>query len=327
MFSKKSKLTALINGITGQDGSLLAKHLLGLGYQVVGLSRKITQENIKNLVSLDILDKLELVECDVHSIENLITILHRFLPTEVYELSGESSVANSFINPEQAKASIINSAENWLQAILLTGINVKFFNPCSSDCFGDTENPATETTPFNPLSPYAEAKKQVFDLVTEYRNNFGIYCTTGILFNHESNFRRANFFSKKIITGAYNISKGNARKLEIGNLNFSRDWGWAPEYVVAIHLSLQAKFADDYIIATGSSITAEEFIDYAFKQFNLNWRDYCEESQTFKRPFDITKSQSDPSKVFDRLGWKASTNAFGVIDKMTSFIINENKLN
>lgn len=320
MRTNNSDLVAFINGVTGQDGSLLARHLLKLGYKVIGLSRKVTPENKKNLILLGIFDAVELLEFDVHSLSNLLTLIDGYRPAEIYELSGQSSVANSFINPEQTQYSIINAAKNWLEAIAKSGRDVKFFNPASSDCFGDTLTPADEETMFNPLSPYAEAKQKVYALVSHYRKDFGMYCSSGILFNHESNLRPLSFFSKKIIMGAHQIAKGNLATLEIGNLHFSRDWGWAPEYVEAIHLSLQAAVPGNYIIATGRSICAEQFIDYAFSKYRLNWRDYCMESQTLKRPFDIQVSMANPAKAQTLLGWKADTDGFGVIDKMTDYL-------
>lgn len=314
---RKMKKTALINGVTGQDGAYLAKHLLGLGYQVVGLSRKLTQHNIQNLILLNIANMIEVVDLNPHNLGSMIETIKRFSPSEIYDLSGQSSVANSFLFPEETRYSIVNATENWLEAIVATGQDIRFFNSSSSDCFGFTPKPANETTKFNPLSPYAEAKARSFSLVEAYRNDFGLSCYNGVMFNHESPLRPPTYFSKKVINGAHQIARGEIDRLPLGNLNFSRDWGWAPEYVEAMHLIMQA-VPDNYVIASGLTISAADFLEYAFRKYQLDWKNYCIEEKILLRPFDISMSMADPSKIYSQLNWKAKTDAYGVIDKMTA---------
>ena len=312
-----TRRVAFINGISGQDGGYLAKHLLQLGYKVIGLSRDLTQANFYQLKHLGIYSAIQLYSFDIYDFLVVKKIIDEFKPTEIYDLAGQSSVAQSFLEPQKTYNSIVTSSEHWLKAILESGQTIRFFNTASSDFFGNTESAANESSPLNLLSPYAEAKFSSFEMVKSYRQRYGMLACSGILSNHESQFRPARFVTQKIIQAAYRISHGSGEKLKLGNLNFSRDWGYSPEYVVAMHLILQENSSDDYIISTGQTFHITKFLEYSFKRFNLNWQDHVTLTQDLQRPSDITINTTDPTKIALEIGWTADTNMYGVIDKMT----------
>ncbi|MDJ0730195.1 MAG: GDP-mannose 4,6-dehydratase [Crocosphaera sp.] len=298
--------TALICGISGQDGSYLAQFLLNKGYVVCGTSRDAQMSSFQNLVRLGIREEVKVESMALNDFRSVLQILNKIEPNEVYNLAGQSSVGLSFQLPVETLESIATGTLNLLEAIRFTGAPIKFYNAGSSECFGDIGTiPADELTPFRPRSPYAVAKSAAFWEVANYREAYGIFACSGILFNHESPLRPQRFVTQKIVAAACQIAQGHSHQLQLGNVKIKRDWGWAPEYVQAMHLMLQQPQADDYVIATGHSYSLEEFVIETFNCLGLNWQDYLISDSSLFRPTDITYSCGNPSKAEKQLGWKA----------------------
>ena len=247
-----NKKKAIICGVSGQDGSYLAQLLLKKGYQVIGTSRDANSQSFENLKKLKILDQVTLLTLSLSDLPSIHKMLLDTNPDEVYNLSGQSSVSVSFEQPLETIKSIVIGTVNLLEAIRLSGQVVKFYSACSSECFGDTNDiMVNEDTPFNPKSPYAVAKSAAFLTVLNYRSVYGLFCCSGILFNHESPLRPEQFVTRKIVTTACRIYRGSKETLKLGDLSIRRDWGWAPEYVEAMWRMLQQEKAEDFVIATG----------------------------------------------------------------------------
>jgi GDPmannose 4,6-dehydratase len=298
--------TALITGISGQDGAYLAKLLLDRNYRVVGTSRDTYLSSFVNLKKLGIFGDLQLESTALSDFRSVIQTLFKVQPDEIYNLAGQSSVSLSFEQPVETQESIHLAALNLLEAIRFTGRNIRLYNAGSSECFGDLgEKTATEETPFRPRSPYAVAKAAGFWQVANYREAYGIFACSGILFNHESPFRPERFVTKKIAASASRIAKGKQKSLRLGNVHIQRDWGWAPEYVEAMHLMLQIDTPADFVIATGETRTLEDFVAAAFKHVGLNWQDHVEVDQTLFRPTEIMISRGKAEKAAKQLGWAA----------------------
>ena len=308
---------ALIIGITGQDGTYLAKHLLDKGYEVTGSSRDVMASSFANLQTLGIRDKVKLVSVSINDFRSVFNAIQSFNPDEIYNLAGQTSVGLSFDQPVEAIESIAIGTLNILEVIRLQNRPVRFYNAGSSECFGDTGNtPANEHTPFAPRSPYAVAKSTAKWLINSYRESYGLYACTGILFNHESPLRPERFVTQKIIAGAAKIKAGQLSKLQLGNLDISRDWGWAPEYVQAMWLMMQLDKPDDFVIATGRQESLKYFVSKAFKYFDLDWQKYVEIEPSFFRPNEIVSSVGNPQKAIEVLGWSKPTDVDGVIKMM-----------
>ena len=308
---------ALIIGITGQDGTYLAKHLLDKGYEVTGSSRDVMASSFANLQTLGIRDKVKLVSVSINDFRSVFNAIQSFNPDEIYNLAGQTSVGLSFDQPVEAIESIAIGTLNILEVIRLQNRPVRFYNAGSSECFGDTGNtPANEQTPFAPRSPYAVAKSTAKWLINSYRESYGLYACTGILFNHESPLRPERFVTQKIIAGAAKIKAGQLSKLQLGNLDISRDWGWAPEYVQAMWLMMQLDKPDDFVIATGRQESLKYFVSKAFEYFELDWQKYVEIEPSFFRPNEIISSVGNPQKAIEVLGWSKPTDVDGVIKMM-----------
>ncbi len=308
---------ALIIGITGQDGAYLAKHLLDKGYEVTGSSRDVMASSFANLQTLGIRDKVKLVSVSINDFRSVFNAIQSFNPDEIYNLAGQTSVGLSFDQPVEAIESIAIGTLNILEVIRLQNRPVRFYNAGSSECFGDTGNtPANERTPFAPRSPYAVAKSTAKWLINSYRESYGLYACTGILFNHESPLRPERFVTQKIIAGAAKIKAGQLSKLQLGNLDISRDWGWAPEYVQAMWLMMQLDKPDDFVIATGRQESLKYFVSKAFEYFDLDWQKYVEIEPSFFRPNEIVSSVGNPQKAIEVLGWSKPTDVDGVIKMM-----------
>ncbi len=297
--------TALICGISGQDGAYLAQNLLDRGYRVVGSSRDAQISPFANLQRLNLRHRVEVESVALTDFRSVIQALIKVVPDEVYNLAGQSSVALSFQQPVEAMESIGIGTLNLLEAIRFLGKPIKLYNACSSECFGDIRNAADETTPFRPRSPYAVAKAAAFWEVANYREAYQIFACSGILFNHESPLRPTRFVTQKIVAAACRIAQGSRDKLRLGNISIQRDWGWAPEYVEAMRLMLQQDQPDDYVIATGESHSLEEFVAAAFAQVGLDWRDHVVIDPEFFRPTEIAVSRGNPEKSAKVLGWGA----------------------
>ncbi len=297
---------ALICGITGQDGAYLSQYLLGLGYEVTGTSRDAHTASRTNLRMLGIHESVRIVSMAPNDFRSVLQVLVREQPEEIYYLSGQSSVALSFEQPVETLESISLATLNLLEAIRFLSQPIRLYNACSSECFGETgDKPADEMTPFRPRSPYAVAKSAAFWQVANYREAYGLYACSGILFNHESPLRPERFVTQKIVKAAWRIANGSKEKLRLGNVSIVRDWGWAPEHVEAMWQMLQQPEPDDYVIATGESNSLENFVAAAFSEFGLEWRQYVTTDTSLLRPTDIQVGRANPAKARSRLEWSA----------------------
>jgi len=308
---------ALIIGVSGQDGAYLSKLLLSKKYQVWGTSRDVQKMDLSNLSKLNILSQIKLLSLSCQKKSNFIQVLETSSPDEIYYLAGLSSVGLSFEKPKESIESIVIGTLNLLEASKTVNKNIKIYFAGSSECFGDTGKfKATESTPFNPKSPYAVAKASSYWLVNNYRESYNIKACTGLLFNHESPLRPERFVTQKIISAAKRIASGSDEILELGNLDISRDWGWAPEYVHAIWLMLQQDKFEDYIISTGETNSLKEFVNEAFLFFNLDWKDHVKINDKYIRPSDIVYNSGNSNKAKINLGWSAKNKMREVIKMM-----------
>ncbi|MGK7937255.1 MAG: GDP-mannose 4,6-dehydratase [Xenococcaceae cyanobacterium] len=297
---------ALICGISGQDGSYLAKLLLEKGYFVCGTSRDAQVSSFRNLLRLGIREKVKYESLVPTDFRSVLQVISKVEPDEIYNLAGQTSVGLSFEQPVETLESIATGTLNFLEAIRFIDAPIKFYNAGSSECFGDIgDRPADENTPFRPRSPYAVAKATAFWQVANYREAYNLFACSGILFNHESPLRPTRFVTQKIVAAAVAIAKGSQEKLRLGNIAVKRDWGWAPEYVEAMYLMLQQDQPDDYVIATGKSYSLQEFAIEAFHCLGLNWQDYVVTDNSLLRPTDLAVSKGDPNKAKEKLGWQA----------------------
>jgi len=298
---------ALILGVSGQDGALLARLLLNKGYVVFGGTRDAETNSFRNLERLGIRDRVQTVSVSLMDFRSVIHALSRVAPDEIYNLSGQSSVGLSFNQPVETFESISVATLNLLEAIRFLNPKIRFYNAGSSECFGNTLQPAIETTPMQPRSPYAVAKSAAFWHVANYREGYGLHCASGILFNHESPLRPARFVTQKVVMAARRISQGSQELLELGNLSIVRDWGWASEYVDAMWRILQHPDPEDFVIATGYSCSLESFVSDIFQQVGLDWRQYVKFNDSFSRPTDLLHSSGNPDKAHRLLGWQATS--------------------
>lgn len=317
MINKTTKPVALICGVSGQDGSYLAELLLGKGYTVYGTSRDVQGSAFANLQRLGIKDRITYISMVPEDFRSVLVALRTSSPDEIYYLAGQSSVGLSFEQPAETIQSITLGTLNVLEASRMMDKIIKIYHAGSGECFGDTQGrPANELTPFSPMSPYAVAKSSAYWLVNNYRQAYDLFACTGILFNHESPLRQERFVTQKIIQAVKRIAAGSAEKLKLGRLDISRDWGWAPEYVEAMWLMLQQDQPEDFVIATGTTITLEEFVRVAFEQAGLAWQDYVIQDSGLFRPTDLLVGAADSSKANAKLKWKASTQGVEVVKKM-----------
>lgn len=304
--SSPSTKTALICGISGQDGAYLAAHLLGNGYTVVGTSRDAQVNRFDGLTRLGIRDRVQIESMSLVDFRSSMQVISRHEPDEIYNLAGQTSVGLSFDTPVETYESIIVGTVNLLEAVRMAGGRARLYNAGSSEMFGTTgDQPATEHTVLRPRSPYGIAKATSFWQIAQYRDAYGVRACTGILFNHESPLRPERFVTQKIVAAACRIAAGRQDRLSLGDLSVCRDWGWAPEYVVAMHRMLQLDSPDDFVIATGHTSSLEDFVAEVFAAVGLDWRRHVVRDPTLMRPTEITVGRGDPSKAADRLGWRA----------------------
>jgi GDPmannose 4,6-dehydratase len=310
--------TALIFGISGQDGAYLAASLLEHGFEVHGTSRDKESSTHSNLRRLGIYDRITYHSAVLHDFRTVVGVIKNVNPEHIYNLAAQSSVGLSFEQPVETIDSIMHGTINIMEALRFLSLDAKFYNAASSECFGNTEkeHPADESTPFRPRSPYAVGKAASFWAVANYREAYGLFACSGVLFNHESPLRPARFVTQKIIRGAMDIAAGRAESLNMGALVLARDWGWAPEYVDAMHQMLERDTPEDFIIATGETNTLEDFVATAFSCFGRDWRDHVVLNPTLLRPLDITYSSGEPAKAERVLGWKASKKMRDVVSKL-----------
>ena len=303
---------ALITGITGQDGSYLAELLLEKGYEVHGLTRRVAAEDpsarfsrIKQLVA----DKKIVIHLgDVSDYPTIWRLVSKIQPDEIYHLAAQSQVQVSFEDDFGTFNSNFSSTHHLLSAIKELKPDCKFYFAGTSEMYGKVlAIPQDENTPFNPVSPYGIAKLASFYMTKMYRDAYGIFACTGILFNHESPRRGYEFVTRKITLAVANIKNGKQRELQLGNLDAKRDWGFAGDYVVAMWLMLQHEKADDYVIGTGENHTIREFLEVAFSEVGLDYKDYVKIDPAFFRPLDVHELLADPSKAERILDWKPKT--------------------
>jgi GDPmannose 4,6-dehydratase len=308
---------ALICGVSGQDGAYLAKLLLEKGYEVTGTSRDASASTFSNLHKLGIEQEVKTVSMAISDMGSVLSTTRKTVPDEIYYLAGQSSVGLSFDQPVETMESIAMGVVHLLEAIRFLDRPVRFYNAGTSECFGDIGGcRADEATPFHPRSPYAVAKASAHQLISTYRESYGLYACTGILFNHESPLRLERFVTQKIVRSAARIANGSGEKLQLGNMDIYRDWGWAPEYVEAMWLMLQQERADDFVIATGKTVSLKHFLARAFSYFGLDLNDHVIATAGLQRPSDIRIGSADPGKAKAVLGWSAKTHVDGVIDLM-----------
>ncbi len=306
--------TALITGITGQDGTYLAEHLLSLGYKVYGLVRG--QANPKRLMVEELLPDVEIEEGDLLDQASLIACIQRVKPDEVYNLAAVSFVPVSWNQPELTGEVTGLGVLRMLEAIrIASGVSpsrradggIRFYQASSSEMFGKVRiTPQNEETPFYPRSPYGVAKVYGHYITVNYRESYGIFACSGILFNHESPRRGPEFVTRKISRAVARIKAGKQQDLVLGNLDARRDWGYAGDYVKAMRLMLQQPEADDYVIGTGESHEVREFIDAAFRCVGLDWQKYVRQDPRFNRPAEVDYLRADATKAREKLGWRPS---------------------
>jgi len=310
---------ALVCGASGQDGAWLSKLLLERGYRVVGTSRDAAMASFINLERLGIRERVKIVSASLNDFRSLIRVLLEIEPDEIYNLSGQTSVGLSFEQPAEALESIAFGTLNMLEAIRMLKRPARFYNASSSECFGDVvDAPADEGTPFRPRSPYGVAKAAAFWQVASYREAYGLYACSGILFNHESPLRPERFVTQKVVAAACRIAAGSKERLRLGDLSVRRDWGWAPEYVDAMWRMLQSERPADYVICTGETNPLSAFVDEAFAAVGLRADDHVEQDRSLFRAGDLRSSVGSPAKARERLGWSASLKMRDVVRAMVA---------
>lgn len=310
--------TALITGVTGQDGAYLASFLLSQGYKVVGAYRRTSGDSFSRLRRLGIIDQIELTSFDLMDMASAVALINRFRPHEIYNLAAQSFVQSSFAEPLATATYTGLGAMNLLEAIRQVDTSIRFYQASSSEMFGNGSNgPKNESTPFRPSSPYATAKVFAHWATVNYREAYGIHASCGILFNHESPLRGIEFVTRKITDAVAQIKLGKSHELRLGNLDSSRDWGYAPDYVSAMWQMVQLPEAGDYVVATGESHTIKNFVEKAFAAEDLDPWKYVVQDRKFYRPLDVNYLLGDPSLAVDKFGFQPNRTSFdGLIRTM-----------
>ncbi|MBP6786630.1 MAG: GDP-mannose 4,6-dehydratase [Candidatus Promineofilum sp.] len=307
--------TALITGVTGQDGSYLAEFLLDRGYRVVGMVRRTSTLNFHRIGHIQ--DRLELVPGDLSDQISLIRILDEYQPDEVYNLAAQSFVKTSWNQPVFTGDVTALGVTRVLDAIRIVNPRIRMYQASSSEMFGKVvEVPQRETTPFYPRSPYGVAKVYGHWITVNYRESYNLHASSGILFNHESPRRGLEFVTRKISHQAARIKLGLAHELRLGNLDARRDWGFAGDYVRAMWLMLQQDTPDDFVVATGETHSVEQFLDVAFEHLDLDWREYVALDERFMRPAEVDLLVGDAGKASDVLGWEPSVSFVELVKMM-----------
>ena len=295
--------TAIVTGVTGQDGSYLAEHLLDLGYRVVGVTRRSSTDTASRIEHLR--DRIELVGADLLDQTSLLALVNRFQPDEVYNLAAQSFVPISWQQPVLTGEITALGVTRLLEAVRLAKPDARCYQASSSEMFGKVrEVPQTEATPFYPRSPYGVSKLYGHWIAVNYRESYGLHVSSGILFNHESSRRGLEFVSRKIAYGVARIKHGVDRQLRLGNLEARRDWGYAPDYVRAMHLMLQRPEPGDYVVATGETHSVREFCETAFAVAGLDWREHVIVDPAHYRPAEVDLLVGDASRARAELGWE-----------------------
>jgi GDPmannose 4,6-dehydratase len=307
--------TALITGVTGQDGSYLADFLLEKGYRVAGMVRRSRTENFERIEHLR--DRIEIRQADLLDQLSLINLLRDVRPQEVYNLASQSFVPTSWEQPVLTGEFTALGVTRVLEAVRLVDREIRFYQASSSEMFGKVQEvPQTERTPFYPRSPYGVAKAYGHWITVNYRESYGLFACSGILFNHESPRRGKEFVTRKVTEGAARIKRGLLEKLALGNLEARRDWGYAGDYVEAMWLMLQQPRPEDYVIATGETHSVRELCEIAFRRVGLEWQDHVVVDPRFVRPAEVDMLQGDASKAKRMLGWQPRTSFRQLVEKM-----------
>lgn len=306
---------ALITGITGQDGSYLAEWLLEKGYEVWGLVRRSSTETFERIRSVK--DRITLVQADLTDQVSLVDVLGEVRPREVYNLAAQSFVPTSWKQPILTGDVTALGVTRMLEAVRVVDKSIRFYQASSSEMFGKVqETPQTERTPFYPRSPYGVAKVYGHWITVNYRESYGMFAVSGILFNHESPRRGLEFVTRKVTDGVARIRHGLMRELRLGNLEARRDWGFAGDYVRAMWLMLQQDAPDDYVISTGETHTVREMCEIAFARAGLDWRAHVVEDPAFYRPAEVQLLLGDASKAAQKLGWRPEVSFRGLVEMM-----------
>ena len=307
--------TALITGITGQDGSYLAECLLAKGYRVVGMVRRASTENFERIGHLR--DRIELRQADLLDQLSLIELVRDVKPAEIYNLAAQSFVPTSWQQPVLTAEFDAVGVCRVLEAVRLAAPEARLYQASSSEMFGKVrETPQRETTPFHPRSPYGVAKVYGHYITVNYRESYGLYACSGILFNHESPRRGMEFVTRKVSNGVARIKRGLATELRMGNLDARRDWGFAGDYVDAMWRMLQQAEPDDYVVATGETHSVRELVEVAFGCAGLKWEDHVRTDPAFLRPAEVDLLVGDPSKARDAFGWTPNVTFHGLVEMM-----------
>jgi GDPmannose 4,6-dehydratase len=316
---------AIITGINGQDGSYLAELLLEKGYEVIGtLKRNSVAEN--QTFRLDsVFDKIKLEYADLTDMASLVRIITKYMPEEIYNLAAQSHVGISFDQPVYTAQATGVGTLNLLEAIRLIKPNIKVYQASSSEMFGNTideDGYQRETTQLNPVSPYGCAKVFSYNICRNYRNSYGMFISNGILFNHESPRRGTNFVTNKVVKEAVKIKLGLSNELKLGNLDATRDWGHAKDYVRAMWEILQLDKPDDFVCATGISHSVRELCDYVFSSLELDWKEYIKQDERYLRPEELNNLKGDASKLKTITNWKPIYTFETMLDEMINYWIN-----
>lgn len=307
--------TALITGITGQDGSYLAELLLSKGYAVHGMVRRSSSENVERIAHLK--DSVRLHQADLLDQLSIIDLVKDIKPDEIYNLAAQSFVPTSWIQPVLTAEFTAVGVTRMLEAVKLVDPKIRFYQASSSEMFGKVqETPQSERTPFYPRSPYGVAKLYGHWITVNYRESFNIFACSGILFNHESPRRSHEFVTRKITRTAVAIKLGLEKELRLGNLDAERDWGFAGDYVRAMWMMLQEEKPDDYVVATGEKHTVRQFCEISFARLGLDWQKYVVVDEKFFRPAEVHTLLGDSSKARKTLGWKPEVTFEGLVHMM-----------
>jgi GDPmannose 4,6-dehydratase len=310
-----ARRTALITGVTGQDGSHLAELLLAQGYRVVGMVRRASTENFERIAHLR--DRLELKQADLLDQQSLITVLSDVRPHEIYNLAAQSFVPTSWVQPVLTTEFDAVGVTRLLEAVRLACPEARFYQASSSEMFGKVrETPQSETTPFYPRSPYGVAKVYGHFITVNYRESYGMFACSGILFNHEGPRRGREFVTRKVSDGVARIKLGLAKELALGNLDARRDWGFAGDYVDAMWRMLQQAMPDDYVVATGETHSVRELVEIAFGIVGLRWQDYVRTDPALLRPAEVDTLIGDASKARRVLGWSPRVDFAALVEMM-----------
>ena len=307
--------TALITGITGQDGSYLAELLLSKGYNVVGMVRRSSTVTFERIHHIQ--DQINIVQGDLHDQSSLVEIIEEYEPVEVYNLAAQSFVPTSWNQPVLTGEVTGLGVTRLLEAIRHVNPKIRFYQASTSEMFGKVvEVPQKESTPFYPRSPYGVAKLYGHWITINYRESYDLFAVSGILFNHESPRRGLEFVTRKITNGVARIKKGLAKEIRLGNLESRRDWGFAGDYVRAIWQMLQQPTPEDYVIGMGETHAVSDLCDLAFNRVGLDYRDYVIQDPKFYRPAEVDLLVSDPTKAHDKLGWQPEMSFNALVQKM-----------